>query len=644
LLYIQRRDRSQSNGGDSDDGNDGYDDADEDHDRKKAHSSQASSFLSVEYISEQLMKDRMDKLQQMFYNDMMENMSDALTSNVDDYYYRTIADSVRDSGGYRPRQLARSFTSSYGFDSSSDISLALQQQQQQLYPYSYSDMDNHLQAMGGNAMWYPPLNITSPLRTRPLQHHHHHLMNYGINYDMSFHDNEFGRNHYGGGNLGTITSTMMNAGSDLNNSGHSDRGGYSVNLDNLDVNNGSSNPMAFLALLVDYAHFNAAPLQSSHFNSAPPQSSHFNAAPPQSSHFNSAPPQSSHFNSAPPQSSDAVKDYKSDGDIDRYKSDGGIDRYRRDGGIDRYKSDGGIDRYKSDGGIDRYRRPDHDNNCEGLMLANHEVDDGDIDRGYSDDNYDGRDEIAIDDSSCSFPHAISKASTGEVMMVDDDNISIGDSSYRVLDTTSAVAMADDDDRMDGANDDGDEDDDGEGVIYSRSRRWGNNSGGSTSRSGYAIEISHKESVVAAVTSSAQMMPEDAVKRKRGRPRKTPVPVPATSAAAAATTTRPVAIADVVAAADHLRVASTAATSSVARKRAMESHARDHTCTEAALDQHLTHTHSRPGDTARMHVSGDYSGSITAGKTARSNTVAAKGEGNDCTSDVDSLLSTDVDHE
>lgn len=577
LLYIQRRDRSQSNGGDSDDGNDGYDDADEDHDRKKAHSSQASSFLSVEYISEQLMKDRMDKLQQMFYNDMMENMSDALTSNVDDYYYRTIADSVRDSGGYRPRQLARSFTSSYGFDSSSDISPALQQQQ--LYPYSYSDMDNHLQAMGGNAMWYPPLNITSPLRTRPLQHHHHHLMNYGINYDMSFHDNEFGRNHYGGGNLGTITSTMMNAGSDLNNSGRSDRGGYSVNLDNLDVNNGSSNPMAFLALLVDYAHFNAAP------------------------------PQSSHFNSAPPQSSDAVKDYK------------------------------------SDGGIDRYRRPDHDNNCEGLMLANHEVDDGDIDRGYSDDNYDGRDKIAIDDSSCSFPHAISKASTGEVMMVDDDNISVGDSSYRVLDTTSAVAMADDGDRMDGANDDGDEDDDGEGVIYSRSRRWGNNSGGSTSRSGYAIEASQEASVVVAVTSSAQMMPEDAVKRKRGRPRKTPVPVPATSAAAAAaTTTRPVIIADVVAAADHLRVTSTAATSSVARKRAMESHARDHTCTEAALDQHLTHTHSRPGDTVRMHVSGDYSGSITAGKTARGNTVAAKGEGNDCTSDVDSLLSTDVDHE
>ena len=138
LLYIQRRDRSQSIGGDSDDDNDGYDDADGDHD----DGDQTSSFLSVEYISEQLMKDRMDKLQQMFYNDMMENMSDALTSNVDDFYYRSIADSVRDIGGNRPRQLARSFNSYYGFDSPSALAL-----QQQLYPYSYSDMDNHLQAM-----------------------------------------------------------------------------------------------------------------------------------------------------------------------------------------------------------------------------------------------------------------------------------------------------------------------------------------------------------------------------------------------------------------------------------------------------------------------------------------------------------------
>jgi hypothetical protein len=269
------------------------------------------------------------------------------------------------------------------------------------------------------------------------------------------------------------------------------------------------------------------------------------------------------------------------------------------------------------------------------MLASHEVDDVDIDRDYSDVNHDGRDEIA-DDSS--FPHSISKASTGEVIIVDDNSISVGDSSYRVVDTTGAVTIADDGDIIDGSNDYGDEDDDGEGYIHSRSRRWGNNSGGSTSRSGYAIEASH-----VAVTSSAPMMPEDAVKRKRGRPRKTPVPA---TSAAGATTTRSMVIADVVAATatDYLRVASTAATSSGARKRAMENHARDHTCTEAAHDQYLTHMHNRPGDAMRMHVSGDYSGSITAGKTARGNTVAAKGEGDDCTSDVDSLLSTNVDHE
>ena len=528
LLYIQQRDSAESNGGDNDGANDGDDDddVDGDHDHQGAHSSQTSSFLSVEYISEQLMKGRMDKLQQMFYSDMMDNMSDALTSNVDDYYNRTVADSIRNGGGYGQRPQARSCNGYYGFDGTSAFTLQQQQQQQLLYPYSFSGMDTNalwLQAMGGNAMRYPAsAAITSPLGTTAYeynrQHHHHHLMNYEMNYDMNIHDNE-GRKDYGHGNHGTITG--------------GGGGGYAVNRDNFNANSGSSNPMAFLALLVDYAHFNA-----------------------------------------PPHSCHAVKDCRSHDD---------------------------------DGG-DRYNRAYHDADYKDLMLANHEVDDGDL-------NHDGRVEIAADSS---FPHAISKASTGEVIFDDDDGISVGESVYRVVDTTSTVTIADnvdDGDNIDGANDDDDdEDDDGEGRIYSKSRRRSNISGG------YAIEAS-----VVTVTCSTQIMPEDPVKRKRGRPRKTHVPIPSATSAAA-TTDIVAATAVTTAATVHLRNASTAAaTNSGARKRAMERHARDHT-TEVALEQYLTHmhSHSRP------------KGGIT---------VEARGGGDDhTTSDVDSLLSRDVDHE
>jgi len=402
-------------------------------------------------------------------------------------------------------------------------------------------------------------------------------------------------------NRGTITSKTKLDSNRNKTSGDFD-GSVGGSRDNSTVNIGSSNltsegPMAFLALLVDYAHYNA-----------PPQSKH-------------------HGEECNNISNNAVQDRSIAGDDDARYCPAYPDDDSKDDRLEGHKGVQTVDIDNADGRRDGGDAiADESDRFHAINRASSEA-------------------IIVDEDSTSVP--VEESSLREERVMDTTSVIADGDNHDNID-------------VDHSEDDADGGVCSRSRSRNSTRKSNDDNCGSssTNRSGYAIEALEAPAVVVddsadtAVVILAQMS-EEPVKRKRGRPRKIPpMPPPrnyhassSSAVASAATHSAMAAItastADVVAAvALHPRASSTAAvTSGSSRKRVMERHARDHT-TELALDYYLTHM-NKPA-ALLMHGSSASSNYSTA-RHMREIPAEARGR-EDRASDVDSLLSRDADHE